>query len=158
VIPGYAEEKLLAYITGKIVHGNVRIDDLPFPDRDCLPIHDYKQWIEGRKATVIMASRGCPYNCSFCSKINRRFEAQSAKRTLEEIYFVNDRYGYTAFTIYDDAFAIVLKRLVEMVSVLETEDFKFRCFCRADLLTEDVCHLLARMGVVAVGVGIEAGE
>lgn len=134
------------------------IDALPYPDRECLPIHEYKQEIAGRPATAMIASRGCPYRCSFCANIEQPFRVQSADRTLSEIYSIRDHYGYTAFSIYDDTFAIDKKRLAILADTLENQDFKFRCFCRANLLTEEVCRDFARMGCVGIGVGIESGS
>jgi len=123
-----------------------------------LPIKEYKQWIDERPATVIMASRGCPYACSFCANIKGSFQIQSAQRTIDEIDYVQDTYGYSAFTLYDDTFVIDKNRLEIMADVLEKRDLRFRCFCRADLLSDGVCEELARMGVVAVGVGVESGS
>ena len=158
VIRGYGEAGLYNLFTFDESIKQPYIDDLPYPDRDVLPIKEYKQWINGRPATVIMASRGCPFRCSFCANIHGDFQIQSAQRTIDEIDHVQKKYGYTAFTLYDDTFVIDKNRLKIMADVLEKRDLRFRCFCRADLLSNSVCAELARMGVVAVGVGIESGS
>lgn len=159
VVKGYGEIPLLNMLS--VTGGDcdsIAIDDIPYPDRDSLPIRAYYQEIRSRPATVIMSSRGCPYHCSFCSKIDNTAQYQSAERTLAEIFYVRDRYGFTAFTMYDDTFAADLKRLKLMVSVLEKEDMFFRCFCRSNLITPEVAALFARMGVDAVGIGVESGS
>ena len=134
-------------------------DFLPFPDREALPIKKYYQEIEGRPSTPLIASRGCPYGCSFCSKVSPHFSMHSAEYALSEINALYDIYGFEAFSIYDDTIAVDKKRLHTMASVLSHRDFLFRCFCRADLLNdESVCRDLAMMGVVDVGIGVESGS
>jgi anaerobic magnesium-protoporphyrin IX monomethyl ester cyclase len=134
------------------------IDSLPFPDRTSLPMDKYQQFIDGRPATAMIASRDCPYSCSFCANIRQKFEIQGAIRTMMEIEHLNLRYGYTAFSIYDDTFAIDKKRLKMLADMLEPLDFRFRCFCRANLLTEEVCNDFKRMGVTSIGIGVESGS
>lgn len=134
------------------------IDDYPFPDRDALPIREYKYHINSRAATVLMTSRGCPYHCSFCSKITKGFRMQSAERTVDEILHVNKQYGFEAFMIFDDVFIIDKNRLSIMADLLKDKDFLFRCFGRANLIDDEVCKLLKRLRVVEVGVGIESGS
>jgi len=164
IIRGPGEIKLLHFMGHSYnrqdvsLIGEPDIDNYPFPDRDSLPVDEYYQEIDGRPATAMIASRGCPYNCSFCANIRQRYRIQSAKRTLAEIYYLKKRFGYTAFSIYDDTFAIDRGRLNEMANALEDQDFRFRCFCRANLLTNGVCRDMARMGVTSVGIGIESGS
>ena len=131
-----------------------------FPDRDALPIKDYHYEIDGKKATVIMTSRGCPSNpaCSFCSRITERFRMQSAERTVFEILEINNRYGFEAFMIFDDVFAVGKKRLFEIAQMLAARKFVFRCFGKSSLLTREICELLKKLGVVEVGIGIESGS
>lgn len=159
VVKGYGEIPLLNMLS---IAGsecdNIPIDNIPYPDRDSLPIKAYYQEIRNRPATVIMSSRGCPYHCSFCSKIDNKAQYQSAGRTLAEIFHVREKYGFHAFTMYDDTFAADMNRLKIMTSVLEKEDIFFRCFCRSNLITPDVAAMFARMGVDAVGIGIESGS
>lgn len=166
VIGGYGEgelfrtlSKLRAGVSDHWYMKNTRgtIDDYPFPDRNALPIKDYKYYIDGELATVIMTSRGCPHDCSFCARIQKGCEIQSAKRTIDEILFVNKKYGYKAFMIFDDIFIASKKRLKTMAEHLG-DSFKFRCFARSNLITDEVCEDMVRLGIVEVGIGIESGS
>ena len=162
VLKGYGELPLVQYLLGRDYNKYVANTGhlfTPFPDRDALPIKDYYQEIEGRQATPIIASRGCPFKCSFCSKISKKFYIQNAERTILELEHLEIKYGFKAFSIYDDTIAVDKHRLKVMSERLLTHDYKFRCFCRADLLgDETVCQQLAMMGVVDVGIGIESGS
>ena len=44
------------------------LDSLPMPARHLTDMSSYRREVEGRKATSVITSRGCPYNCSFCCK------------------------------------------------------------------------------------------
>lgn len=136
----------------------VDIESIPFPDRDALPISSYTYLLNNEKATPLMTSRSCPYKCSYCGKLNNDYRAYSAQRTVDEIKYIHQRYGFSAFMIFDDTFIINQKRLEEIVYLLKGESFIFRCFGRANLLISEVCHLLKKMNVVEVGVGIESGS
>lgn len=141
-----------------MVTGPEHIDGYPFPDREALPVKDYVYEIDGKRATVLMTSRGCPFDCSYCARITKTFRAQSSKRTIREIEFINTKYGFEAFMIFDDVFIAKKKRLREMADHLSAHNFTFRCFGRTDLITEDVCKQLKKMGVVEVGLGVESGS
>jgi anaerobic magnesium-protoporphyrin IX monomethyl ester cyclase len=165
VLKGYGEIPLVQYLMGKSFQDDYLygIDSrglfCPFPDRDALPIKAYYQEIENRPATPIIASRGCCYSCSFCSKISKKFYVQNAERTILELEHLENKYGFRAFSIYDDTIAIDRQRLKVMAERLKDHDYKFRCFCRADLLgNDDICRDLAIMGVTDVGIGVESGS
>jgi len=136
---------------------NPDIDDYPFPDRDALPIQSYHYQVDGVPTTPIMTTRGCPFHCSFCGKIDGKFEIQSSKRTVAEFDFVHDKYGYDSFMIFDDVFVASKRRLQQMASIMGNK-YKIRCFARSNLLDDDICEALVKLGVVEIGIGIESGS
>jgi len=163
VIKGYGEHKLYNILIKELClfksdETEPKATDLPYPDREALPILKYEQYIDGRQSTPILTARGCNNSCSFCSKISRKLKLQSAERTINEMHHVAEKYGFSAFTIYDDSFTISKKRLTKIVEGIKNDDFRFRCFCRSDLLSDEVCELLAKMGMDTVGIGIESGS
>ena len=128
-----------------------------YPDRDALPIHDYHYYVDGVPATPIMTTRSCPFHCAFCAKIDSNFQMQTAERTVAEIEYVHEKYGYKAFMIFDDVFTASKKRLGRIVDKVGGK-YLFRCFARSNLLDSKTCDLLRKMGVVEVGIGIESGS
>ena len=155
VIRGYGEQ-LLASILG-IRDARGFINDY-FPDRDGLPLERYKYQIDGRRATPIMTIRGCPYNCTFCAKIDQKCYIQTAERVAEELFHIRDKYGISGFMIFDDVFLCNKERNRKLVEIVGGEDFVFRCFGRSDLIDPENCQLMSRMGVSEVGLGIESGS
>lgn len=159
IFAGYSEAALVNWLLQKNVCEQPEdIDDFPYPDRSCLPIKKYKYFIDGELATTLMSSRGCPFRCSFCAKIDNRFDYQTAERTIEEVLHLYNQYGYKAFMIFDDLFTFNATRLKQIACGLGSYGFKFRCFVRSDLITPDVCALLWQLGVREVGIGIESGS
>jgi anaerobic magnesium-protoporphyrin IX monomethyl ester cyclase len=79
----------------------VEIDEEPFPDRDSIDIHAYDYKIDGRQATTVMTTRGCPFNCSFCARALQGCRMQSAGRTSAEIVKLYEKYGFDAFMVFD---------------------------------------------------------
>ena len=161
VVLGEGEQNIHWILSGAtskpIPNKKVAIDDCPYPDRDALPIHDYKYEIDGVPATVIMTSRGCPYSCSFCAKVSDNFRMQSADRTVAEIEHIHKTYGFEAFMVFDDVFIASKKRLRKIAEAVQGK-YIFRCFARSNLIDEEVCGLLKKMGVVEIGVGVESGS
>ena len=111
---------------GKIISNEDRplIDDiniLPMPDRKFINMDFYKECncktlAFARKTPVatIITSRGCPFNCIFCSTKNmweRKFRAFSAERVVAEIKHLYGNYGVKEFAIMDDQFIIDKKRV-----------------------------------------------
>ncbi len=82
---------------------NFPIDDLPFPD-----FYDFnpsKYRFQNRPLCFVITSRGCPYQCTFCSvhqTFGNQFRQRSVRSIVEEI---NLRYaqGYRSFDFEDDS-------------------------------------------------------
>lgn len=137
---------------------NHEIDCLPFPDRTLM------RNVVFQEGAHIIASRGCPYNCSFC--YNRSFwlgvSSHSPDYFVREVRHVVDEYGPRWIYIYDDLFAVQEPRLSEIVNLLRrsgvTEHTAFRIYLRADGLTDDVCALLKNMNVRSIDVGFESNS
>jgi radical SAM superfamily enzyme YgiQ (UPF0313 family) len=170
VIRGEGELPLLSlmlYLTSSMkpesnVLGNVKdcvsLDKLSMPARDLINLDEYRYTIEGRHATTLMTSRGCPYNCSFCARVTRSFRYAKAETVMKEIWHLRKTYGYHAFMIFDDVFIASKKRNRKLAAILEGQNLKFRCFARSNLIDEENVELMKYMGVVEVGIGVESGN
>ena len=133
-------------------------DRLPMPARDLIDLEKYRYTIEGRHATTLMTSRGCPFHCSFCARVTRKYRSASAKYVISEIEHLYDTYGFEAFMIFDDVFTVSKKRTKALAEYFAGSGFLFRCFARSNLIDHDITNYLAQMGVVEVGIGVESGS
>ncbi len=93
---------------------NFPVPELPFPDLSDLPKERYL--FEKKPLCFIIASRGCPYRCSFCS-VHRTFGHRYRRRTPVHILAeLKQRYkeGYRVFDFEDDNFAFDRKGTLEL--------------------------------------------
>src|SRR6266576_2531581 len=77
--------------------------DLRLPDRGARVLGGYT--LLGRQADVVETSRGCTYDCSFCSIIEmrgRNFHTYSFQRVLDDIRDARDRGARTIFLVDDN--------------------------------------------------------
>lgn len=161
VIIGEAETIFVDLIEGKItdriVHGS-RLEDL-----DTLPIPDFTTVIghERIAVTPVMTSRGCPYDCNFCSvteMFGRSYRSQSPERVIEEISQVKSgRWGWMFFV--DDHFAADIGRTDALLELMLKN--KFRARWSAQVRTEitkhpDIVAKMRRAGCKIVYVGFES--
>jgi radical SAM superfamily enzyme YgiQ (UPF0313 family) len=92
------------------------LDDLPLPAWDLFPLENYLSeghgWGVNRgRSMPIVASRGCPYQCTFCSNPNMwttRWVVRKVDNVIEEIVLYINKYNATNFD-FQDLTAIVKK-------------------------------------------------
>ncbi len=132
------------------------LDKLPFPARDLL--------YERTGNIHLMSSRGCPFECRFCSSSQfwKHFRAFSPAYVIEEIRSVVTRYRPDYLSFWDDLFVADRKRLQSIVSEIRRADMHtrvaFSVACRAELVDEEVVSLLQQMNVTHVSMGLESGS
>jgi anaerobic magnesium-protoporphyrin IX monomethyl ester cyclase len=107
-------------VEGKLVVNPPRerisdLDTLPLPAYDLIHIHRYKA-AEGiyRKLPVMnmITSRGCPNQCTFCSKtLGSRVSVKSPERIIEEMLVLKNNFGIREIMFHDDTFTLDKKRV-----------------------------------------------
>jgi len=144
------------------------LDALPFPDRTGL---DYES--EALPTAAILASRGCPWNCSFCS-IRPFYEAQGGllrrlrnpEAVIEEMVGLYRDRNVRAFLFQDDDFLAGGRKAkdwaVQIADGLRhaglTGKVSFKVSCRSDEIEEDCLRKLAAGGLSHVYMGVESGD
>ncbi len=141
------------------------LDTLPFPDRD---LFDRARRNVRPHTVFVMASRGCPYKCSYC--FNHAYqELYSGKGTMcrrrsvgdlmEELRILKSRYPLQMVVFQDDTFNLDKRWLREFAGSYSREiGLPFHCHLRANLLDDEVADLLRRAGCLSVKMGLEAAR
>jgi B12-binding domain/radical SAM domain protein of rhizo-twelve system len=114
--------------------------------------HRFEEVQRGYGAEV-EASRGCPYNCSFCAKIDYRdaYRRRKLEPVLEEIdRLIAQGVGYIYFI---DEIFLPQKPLLE---ALVERNVQFGVQTRIDLWKPDLLELLGEAGCVSVECGLES--
>lgn len=145
-----------------IIDGGLTSNINIFPARELVDMKKYNYKILSKNATQIMSARGCPFRCNFCCgrdiKNLSNIRLRDIDSILEELDFLNSKYGYSAFFFHDDEFNISKKRTIELCKRLKERDYIFRAFVKAELFTEEIAKNMHDAGFVEIGCGIESGS
>lgn len=77
-------------------------DVLPFPNFDLI---DVQKYLSVSPELYISASRGCKYNCAFCSTrtlLGHEVIGRSANQVIEQMVFLRSKYGVSSFYFFDE--------------------------------------------------------
>lgn len=143
---------------------NKDLDNLPFPARQLLPNKDYIRFGQKRYGygiTTVMSTRGCPYECEFCSNVifGGSYRERSAVNVVEEIEEAL-ALGYQRISFADDVFTMRKTRVVEICEeILKREmHFMWECLARVDSIDDATYVEMFRAGCRRVYFGIESGD
>ncbi|NIR86142.1 radical SAM protein [Candidatus Bathyarchaeota archaeon] len=140
------------------------LDSIPFPARDLFDNQAYKDYYSkkfGYTITSMITSRGCPFNCDFCSQpiFGNRFRTRSAANIVDEIETVL-ALGYDRIWFADDCFTLKRKRLFNVCNEIVQRHMKidWECLSRVDTIDREMTKKMEQAGCVRVFFGIESGN
>jgi radical SAM superfamily enzyme YgiQ (UPF0313 family) len=135
------------------------LDSLPFPAREKLPMDLY-----GEKAGVIFTSRGCPYQCVFCSRsvFGKHWRGHSPEYVLTEIQQLREHYGVRGISFLDDNFTFDLDRAEKILDRIIARKWKLSLYfwngIRVDSVTEGLLSRMKKAGCTAINYGVESAD
>lgn len=146
------------------------LDILPFPAFDLIDINNYlKYWFQldsvkkGLKGINILATRGCPYTCSYCQPtLHRMFgkviRKRSAKNVVNELKILKQKYNIDAFNFLDETFVFDKPWVIDVCNKLIEAKLNlfWGCNTRADLVNEEMFTKMYDSGLRKVYMGIES--
>ncbi|MDD5254362.1 MAG: radical SAM protein [Candidatus Nanoarchaeia archaeon] len=143
------------------------LDKIPIPDYDLVSPKYFTtvvlpNWRRGIPAPII-TSRGCPFKCKFCSTSicwKRRTRYHSAEYVVEWIKILKNKYNVDYLYVWDDLFLLNKPRLRKIADLLKKEKIKMAYLVqpRAEVVDEEFCRLLKKMGVSGMQFGFESGN
>ncbi|MHA1310573.1 MAG: B12-binding domain-containing radical SAM protein [Candidatus Helarchaeota archaeon] len=136
------------------------LDDLPIPDRSILT--KKFRYLLGGKVSPLISSRGCIYNCRFCScgvLYKRRLRFRSVENVIKELIYLENE-GFKEINIVDDCFTINVKRVHKICEQIKKEklDLKWHCLCRTNIGDYNMYRHMATAGCATVSLGIESAN
>lgn len=150
------------------------VHKIPFPAWDLVNLEKY--WSAGlaeyevnegglHKFMVMIASRGCPHVCEFCTSplmTNRNFRRRNIEDIIEEIKLYRDKYGVREIHFWDDNFFVSkpwVKRLLGAL-VQELPDIAFQVPSGAEVnaIDDEMIDLISQAGFKKLFLAIESAN
>jgi radical SAM superfamily enzyme YgiQ (UPF0313 family) len=139
------------------------LDSLPFPDFSLLDMGGRKKMGSlylGHSIIPMQTSRGCPFDCSFCSvteMFGKRYRFRSTASIISELSQYDPKRQFIFF--YDDNFAANSRRAKELLREMIALDlgFKWSTQVRADVARDpELLELMAKAGCATLYIGFES--
>jgi anaerobic magnesium-protoporphyrin IX monomethyl ester cyclase len=139
-------------------------------DLDSLPSFDkesYDNYLAPRNNLLAVSSRGCPFNCSFCSLYKYaedadeqnvdRVRLRSPRLAVNDLKVRKEKYNPTWIEFKDNTFTANKKWVREFLPLLKKEvNLPFKCFVHPSTLNHEIVKLLKDNGCWGVQIGIES--
>lgn len=151
-------------INGKIIHN----PPAELPDLSRIPQFPY-QLFEKHKDRYnfgfIASSRGCPYECIFCSQriiSGKQYRYVPTEIVIDEIELLVNKYKQRHVNFVDDNFTANRQRVTELAEVMVKKKFyekvTFDCQTRADAIDDSILVLLKKAGFRSIDFGLETAS
>lgn len=137
-----------------------RLDDLPIPAYDLIDWNLYR--VGKLRYGVLMTSRGCPFNCIFCSsslQFGKIWRAHSVDRVIEELRILREDFGIREIEFLDDTFTLDRRRAREVCEGILREglDVSWSASSRVNTFDRETAQAMRRAGAHTIYFGIESG-
>jgi len=150
----------------------VNLDSLNFPSRDLLEMEKYiNNWHlldsvdVNLRGTNIIASRGCPFNCSFCQPTLRTLfgdvvRKRSPENVIKEINRIVNQYELDGIFFHDDTFTINKDWIIKFCDLLNKEGLGilWGCNSRVNTIDKELMQIMYKAGLRELHIGIESGS
>jgi len=150
---------------GAFYHNNPRplisnLETLPYPDRKLLV--DYESYTSNQLGWL-MASRGCPYDCAYCSSKtvwSRKVRYRPLENVLEEVEKLRREHGVTNLNFMDDSLTVNRQYVFNLCKAFLEKKLRitWSCLTRPDLLDEEIIKKMKVAGCTKVDIGVESGS
>lgn len=143
------------------------LEKLPQPIWDPLRIDDYfapPRLLFKDRVLAVQASRGCPYNCSFCAQnlFSPKIRRRKLESLVDEIEHMVSEYGVTCFGFQDAMFPLTEKEGFEFCRLLRERKLhdKIRWFTetRYDAIGYELLREFKRHGCLYIMYGVESAS
>ncbi len=148
------------------------IQSYPYPARDLVDFKLYSKRsprnLRGWKTASIVTSRGCPFNCEFCSVhpvCGYVWRPRTPEDVLAEIDVLTQEYGVTMIEIEDDNFTLkndraeqILDGLIERKKKGHQITWQAPNGLRIDTLSENLLDKIHLSGCNRIALALEHGD
>lgn len=146
------------------------LDELPWPAWDLVPIETYLKLRLGyeernQRTMPMLATRGCPYQCTFCSNPEMwgtRWVARDPQNVVDEIRFYKQKYQASHFEFYDLTAVVNRKWILAFCDLLLAQNidvtWRMPSGTRSEALDQTVVSRMQQAGCVGLVYAPESGS
>jgi anaerobic magnesium-protoporphyrin IX monomethyl ester cyclase len=141
------------------------LDAQPFPDREAIDFAPYfSVWRtrHGMSSVSLIAARGCPYTCTWCSRsvFGDTHRRRSPDNVADEVAAIVERYKPDMLWYADDVFTIHPGWILKYSRVMAARGMRipFECISRPERINDQIADALARLGCLRLWIGSESGS
>ncbi len=145
---------------------DVKLDELPFPDRSLLGDADLyvppPAMYRRKPVAIMLTSRGCTRKCIYCFQMDKERKSgiryRSVENVLEEIELLL-RQGYKEIKFIDDTFAQDRERAMRIAREITRRRLDFTWFASAcvNQVDAELLQAFKKAGCWAILYGVESG-
>jgi len=164
---------------GALLHSEKRppvedLDALPLPDYGSFdydkylklrteknPFYDPRLFEVGEEQVYgeILASRSCPYSCTFCyHPLGKKYRQRSLDDVFVEIRLLVEKFGVNFINILDELFSHDDARIASFSAEMKRLGVRWTAQWRVDNISEETLPLLKESGVSFIGLGLESAS
>lgn len=153
---------------GKVVHNRRKnfiedLNKLPFPARNLLNNRRYTLPVINRPYTLVISSRGCPYECIFCTArqyYGNKLRLRNPKNIIDEIEEIIRKFQITDIVMWSDTFNLVRDFVMDICDEIKKRNLSFNWMCnsRVDRIDEGMLSKMKEAGCSGISYGIESGN
>lgn len=173
IVIGEGEISLLEIVdgseTGRIVHGKPLqdMDNLPHPAWEEFIHRPYQwsdHWLNKSPLYTFNTSRGCPFDCTFCSVKSiwgKTYRYMSAERVINDVEYMQKYYGMRVAYFREDHFTLNKNRIIDFCELILSKgiELDWMCETRVDNLDDQsYLDLMAKAGCKLFYIGVESGS
>lgn len=139
------------------------LDELPWPERESLPMHKYNDPKLHGFNLVMISSRGCPYGCSWCTVDvyyrQRNYRMRDPKLVVDEMEYLWRKYRPDELYFDDDNFAVNEKHVVDICNEIIGRGLKIKWNCMVDAnISDSLLKKMKAAGCTGVTIGAESAD
>jgi radical SAM superfamily enzyme YgiQ (UPF0313 family) len=148
------------------------IDSIPFPAFDLFKIEQYTNLqpitdglMKNPRSYTIVTSRGCPYQCSFCSKpiTGNTWRPRSVENVIQEWRWLVEGLHAKEIGVTDDIWNLDMKRAKDLCRALIRERLNTVPWVtihgmKVNHVDQELFQLMKQAGCKRVGFGVESGD
>jgi magnesium-protoporphyrin IX monomethyl ester (oxidative) cyclase len=148
------------------------LDSLPFPARHLLPMEEYFNAMQShlvtlmrRRFTSMITSRGCPFNCVFCSIHSiwgYNWRARSPENVLLEIEHLVETFKVREIHFEDDNLTLDRKRIEKICDMIVESKLDIKWATPNGVaiwtLNKNLLNKMKKSGCYKLCFGIESGD